>query len=88
MASFVKVLHFYKTYLPDTMGGIEKVINQIARGTANLGVTTEVLTLSPSIVDRTVEVDGHLVHRCRSNFEIASTPVSLSVILRFRQLAR
>ena len=70
------------------MGGIEKVINQIARGTANLGVTTEVLTLNPTIVDRTVEVDGHLVHRCRSNFEIASTPVSLSVILRFRQLAR
>lgn len=84
----MKVLHFYKTYLPDTIGGIEKVINQIARGTVELGVTTEVLSLSPSPVDRTVEVDGHLVHRCHSNFEIASTPFSASAFLRFRQLAK
>ena len=60
----MKVLHFYKTYLPDTIGGIEQVINQIARGTVNLGVTTEVLALSPTAVERVVEVDGHSVHRC------------------------
>ena len=84
----MKVLHFYKTYLPDTIGGIEQVINQIARGTVQLGVTTEVLSLSPVMVDRTVEVDGHKVHRCRSNFEVASTPFSASAFLRFRQLAK
>lgn len=84
----LKVLHFYKTYLPDTRGGIEQVINQIARGTVELGVTTEVLTLSPFLVDRTVEVDGHLVHRCHSSFEMASTPFSASAFLRFRQLAK
>ncbi|MDH5369813.1 MAG: glycosyltransferase family 4 protein, partial [Gammaproteobacteria bacterium] len=79
---------FYKTYLPDTIGGIEQVINQLARGTKELGVTTAVLALSPTKVDRTVEVDGHLVHRCKSNFEIASTPFSISAFLRFRQLAK
>lgn len=84
----MKVLHFYKTYFPDTIGGTETVINQIARGTSKLGVTTEVLSLSPTMVDRTVEVNGHLVHRCRSNFEIASTPFSASAFLRFRQLAK
>ena len=84
----MKVLHFYKTYLPDTIGGAETVINQIARGTTSKGVTNKVLTLSPTIVDRVVEVDGHSVHRCRSNFEIASTPFSLSAFLRFRQMAR
>ena len=84
----MKVLHFYKTYLPETIGGLEQSINQIARGTASLGVTTEVLTLSPSVVDRTIEVDGHLVHRCRSNFEVASTPFSASAFLRFGQMAR
>jgi len=84
----MKVLHFYKTYLPDTIGGLEQSINQIARGTAKLEVTTEVLTLSPTVVDRTVEVDGHMVHRCRSNFEVASTPFSASAFLRFRQMAR
>ena len=84
----MKVLHVYKTYLPDTVGGVEKSINQISRGTANLGVIPEVFTLSPSVVDRTIQVDGHLVHRCRSNFEVASTPFSASAFLRFRQLAR
>jgi len=79
----MKVLHFYKTYLPDTIGGIEKVINQIARETVNLGVSTEVLALSPTVVDRVVEVDGHLVHRCRSNFEIASTPFFIFCISAF-----
>lgn len=82
----MKVLHFYKTYLPNTIGGIEQVINQIARGTASLGVTTEVLSLSSKKVERTVTVDGHLVHRCRSNFELASTPFSVSAFYRFSQL--
>lgn len=84
----MKVLHFYKTYLPDSIGGIEQVISQIVRGTVRLGVTTEVLSLSPVMTDRTVEVDGHKVHRCRSNFVVASTPFSASAFLRFRQLAR
>jgi len=83
----MKVLHFYKTYFPDTIGGTEQLINQIARATTSMGVTTEVLSLSPTKVDRTVEVNGHLAHRCFSNFEIASTPVSVSAFLRFRQLA-
>ncbi len=84
----MKVLHFYKTYLPDTIGGTEQVINQIARGTVSLGVTTEVLSLSPVKVARTVDVDGHKVHRCRSNITLASTPLSASAFLRFHQLAK
>jgi len=84
----MKVLHFYKTYFPDTIGGVEQTINQIAVGTASLGVVTKVLTLSPTAVDRTVSVDNHKVYRCRSNFEIASTPFSMSAFLRFKQLAR
>lgn len=84
----MKILHFYKTYLPETIGGTEQVINQIARGTARLGVDTKVLSLSSSKVDRTVTVDGHMVQRCRSNFELASTPFSFSAFYRFYQLAK
>ena len=84
----MKVLHFYKTYLPDSVGGVEQVISQIALSSASLGVDTEVLALSPAMVDRTIKIDNHCVHRCRSNFEIASTPFSVSAFLRFRQLAQ
>lgn len=84
----IKVLHFYKTYLPDTIGGVEQVINQIACSTANLGVTAEVMSLSPDRGARTVDVDGHKVHRCRSLVEVASTPLSFTAFFRFRQLAK
>ena len=84
----IKVLHFYKTYYPTSMGGIEQVINQIARSTVSLGVNTEVLSLSATKVERTVEINGHLAHRARMSFEIASTGFSCSAFLRFAQLAK
>ncbi len=84
----MKVLHFYKTYLPDTIGGVEQVINQLVRNTMSLRVTHEVISLTPIKTEKTVMVDGHLVHRCRSNFEIASTPFSLSAFFRFKELAK
>ena len=84
----MKVLHFYKTYLPDTVGGVEQVISQIALSSTSLGVDTDVLALSPTMVERTIKIGNHYVHRCRSNLEIASTPFSASAFLRFRQLAK
>jgi len=83
----MKVLHVYKTYFPDSMGGVEQVIYQIARGTEGLGVNSEILTLSADKDEMTIEVDGHPVHRCHSNFEIASTPFSISAFGRFKKLA-
>jgi len=84
----VKILHFYKTYLPDTVGGIEQVINQIARGSARLGVETEILSLSPDRNERSFEVDGHPTHRVRLDFQIASTGFSASAFKRFSALAK
>jgi O-antigen biosynthesis rhamnosyltransferase len=84
----MRVLHFYKTSFPDTMGGVEQVINQIARGANPLGVKTDVLSLTPDRAPRTIEINGFLAHRARLNFQVASTGFSLSVFLRFAQLAK
>lgn len=84
----MRVLHFYKTSFPDTMGGIEQVINQIARGANKLGVQTDVLSLTPDQVARTIEVDGYMVHRARLDFQMASTGFSASAFLRFSELAK
>ncbi len=84
----MRVLHFYKTAFPDTMGGIEQVINQIARGANKLGVKTDVLSLTPERMPRTIEIDGYLTHRARLDFQIASTGFSMSSFLRFAQLAK
>lgn len=84
----MRILHFYKTSFPDTMGGVEQVINQIARGASKLGVTTDVLSLTPDRVPRTIEIDGYLAHRARLDLQIASTGFSASAFLRFAQLAK
>lgn len=84
----MRVLHFYKTSFPDTMGGVEQVIHQIARGTHKLGVTNEVLSLSPDCVARTIEIDSYLVHRARLDLQFASTGFSASVFWRFSQLIK
>jgi glycosyltransferase involved in cell wall biosynthesis len=70
------------------MGGVEQVINQIARGANKFGVQTDVLSLTPERVPRTVEIDGYLAHRARLDLQIASTGFSLSSLLRFAQLAK
>ena len=84
----MRVLHFYKTSFPDTMGGTEQVINQIARGANKLGVKTDVLSLTPDRVARTIEINGYLAHRAHMDIQIASTSISASAFLRFYQLAK
>ena len=84
----MRVLHFYKTSFPDSMGGIEQVINQIARGARKLGVETDVLSLTSDRSARTIEIDGYLAHRARVDFQIASTDFSASAFWRFSQLAK
>ena len=84
----MRILHFYKTYYPDSVGGIEQVINQLARAAVKLGVNTEVLSLSTEPVASTIEVDGHCVHRVQRSFQIASTGFSLSAFSRFVQLTK
>ncbi len=84
----MRILHFYKTAFPDTMGGVEQAIHQIARGVNKLGAEAEVLSLTPDRVGRTVKIDGYLAHRARMDFEVASTGFSASAFLRFAQLAK
>ena len=83
----IKVLHFYKTYHPDTQGGIEQVIYQLARGGAKYGVESTVLSLSESADDNALQMDGHLAYRAKTNFKIASTPFSISCFKKFAALA-
>lgn len=84
----MRVLHFYKTSFPDTMGGVEQVINQIAKGVSRHGIDVDVLSLTADRLARTIEIDGYLAHRARLDLQIASTGFSASAFLRFSQLAR
>ena len=84
----IKVLHFYKTYYPDTMGGIEQFIFQLARGGRSHDIESTVLSLSRNADDKVVQMDGHQACRAKTNFEIASTPFSISCFRKFTALAK
>lgn len=84
----MRVLHFYKTSFPDTIGGVEQFINQVAIGSKKLGIATDVLSLTPDRVPRTIEIDGYQAHRARLDFQVASTGFSVSAFLRFAELAK
>ncbi|MCW5720481.1 MAG: glycosyltransferase [Devosia sp.] len=84
----MRVLHVYKTYLPDDFTGVPRVIHALAEGMLPFGVKSEVLALSASHGGTTQTVDNHVVHMARQDLDIASAGLSLSAFSLFRQRAR
>ena len=82
------ILHVYKTYFPDTVMGIERVIYEIAEGGAAQGATHDVLCLSPSPNPETITIGAHRAHRARQDLTVASNGMSLSVLGLYRRLWR
>ncbi|ELI7923212.1 glycosyltransferase family 4 protein [Yersinia enterocolitica] len=84
----MKVLHFYKTYYPDSFGGVEQVIFQLCEGGKNRGIDSTVLSLSKrgSIINK--KIGTHTVYCSPVNFEAASTPFSFQAIKDFKKLAQ
>jgi rhamnosyl/mannosyltransferase len=83
----IRVLHFFKTYYPETMGGIEQVIFQLAEGGIPLGIQSEVLYLSRRGSARSERVAHHFSHRSKLDLHVASTGFSLSAFHDFAELA-
>ncbi|ABC89562.1 probable glycosyltransferase protein [Rhizobium etli CFN 42] len=84
----MRVLHFFKTYWPDTFGGVERTIHAIAKGTQKHGICSEVLSLSPSPDTNTMLFDGHMAYKAKLDFEFASTGFSRDVFRHFRKLSK
>jgi rhamnosyl/mannosyltransferase len=84
----MRILHFYKTYYPDSVGGVEQVIRQMCVGTGRLGVSNQVLSLSRQSGLKPFEFEGHMVHRVPQNFELASNAVSVQAVAQLASMAR
>lgn len=83
----LKVLHFYKTYYPDSFGGIEQVIFQLCEGVAAFDIHSDVLSLSPRGHIENRPLGAHMTHCEPVTFELGSTPFSFAAIKRFKELA-
>ena len=83
----MRVLHFYKTYLSETVGGIEHVMFELCESGVAHGIESQVLTLSANPVPAVIPFGQHQVHRAKLDVQIASTGFSYSVLKQFRELA-
>ncbi|MGE7956479.1 glycosyltransferase family 4 protein [Pseudomonas sp. NPDC089530] len=83
----MRVLHFFKTYLPDSVGGIEQVIFQLCESGIQHGTEGQVLTLSADPHPAVLQLGQHEVHRAKLDIQFASTGFSYSVFKQFREMA-
>ena len=84
----LKVLHFYKTYYPDSFGGVEQVIFQLCEGGASRGIDSTVLSLSRRGTITNQKIGSHTVYCSPINLEVASTPFSFQALEDFKKLAQ
>lgn len=84
----MRVLHVFKTYIPDSFAGIERVIWQVAEGCAELGIDSEVLSLSRNPEANSMSVGRHFAAKAKLLVEYASTGLSIDFICELRKRAR
>jgi len=86
--SRVRVLHFYKDYLPASTGGIEQTIYQMCEAGADMGIESNVLSLAPHGRGDERKIGRHRSTQVKRNLQIASTGFSTSVFQAFKRLAK
>lgn len=83
----MKILHFYKAGYPDSYGGVERFIDQLAVSLIPMGVETKVLALSKNMKNECRVINGYSIHYAHTNFEIASVSFSFQSIFMMKKLA-
>ncbi len=81
----MKVLQIYKTYFPDTLGGVEQVIKTIASETEKLGARHSLLCVGAHANHD--HIFGLDVIRFKQNYVLASCPFSVSFFTQFKKIA-
>ncbi|MCY6379845.1 glycosyltransferase [Hoeflea prorocentri] len=83
----MRILHFFKTYWPDTFGGVERSIDAIAEHSVHLGAEHHVLSLTPGNPEGPALRGTQTLHKVRRTGSFASTDFSFSCLGPFRRLA-
>jgi rhamnosyl/mannosyltransferase len=84
----MRVLHIYKSSLPESTGGVEQVIHQIASHSKKFGVESNVFSLSKQKNIKDINFNGYKIFRAKENFYIASTGFSFLAIFKYRKLVK
>jgi glycosyltransferase involved in cell wall biosynthesis len=85
----MRVLHIYRTYFPDTQGGLQEAIRQICLASSDFGVESRVFVLSPNPTPNIINADEGAIVRSRSWWAPASCDLGgLDAINQFKQNAK
>lgn len=83
----MKILHVYRTYFPETQGGLEETIRQICLNSREHGFTHRVFTLADIAAPDRINLPEAEVFRFPLSFEIASCGFSRSGAMAFKTIA-
>ncbi len=86
--SQLRILHIYKTYFPDSYGGVEQTIKQICLGTSKLGISNRILTLSKNPQPQVLIQPEAEIYQFPLNFEIAATGFSWQAFMGYKELSQ
>ncbi|MCF8160591.1 MAG: glycosyl transferase, partial [Polaromonas sp.] len=78
----IRVLHLYRTYFPETQGGLQESIRQLCLATLPLDVDNVIFTLARNPVPSSLVLPEAQVVRARSWFELASCDFGAWTALR------
>lgn len=81
----IKILHVYRSYYPDTHGGIEEVIRQLTHKSAAQTIDARIFALSKKPMPVILAHEGTPIHRSQEQCEIASCNMSLSAFSDFKK---
>jgi glycosyltransferase involved in cell wall biosynthesis len=84
----LRVLHVYRTYFPETTGGLLEVVRQICHSTGALGVSNRIFTLARNPDPPVLERDEADVYRYPLHMEVLSMSISATALGGFRALVR
>lgn len=80
----VKVLHVYKTFFPESIGGVEQYIYNICKATMRHGISHSILCTTPASSKTTSIFDGITVLKYPHTITFASCPVSMNLLTKFK----
>lgn len=87
-AEQLRVLHIYRTYFPNNVTGIPRVIYNLAEGLRAQDVTSTVLTTGPQTDGLNHQIATHDVVEAKRLLEFRSTDISVAFLSEFNRLAR
>jgi rhamnosyl/mannosyltransferase len=82
-----KITHIFKTYFPETNGGLEEAIRQIGRHAIKDGYSVDVVTVGKTSYEMTPP-DGITAKFHKCSLDRYSNPVSLSLAKQFRTICK